>query len=266
MSKIAPTQVVFVELSFVCNKNCLICDIPKLRATNKKFAAAPMFMPIKLVKSIAAQIPLMSLCKLHLNGEPLLYPDLHEALQIFKNQIRSFNTNAKLIYDRADEIINNMETVVISVYEGDSWQERQFEEVKKFILTKGHHPPVVVVRCMGNVDNKLIKEYEALGCAVVWRAIRAKDGYREYGRHVQKPEQNLCMEMLCNAAIYTSGNVAPCCMIDVDEKLILGNLYKKPLYDIWYGKKRMHYLKMHAIGKRDLLPGCDSCDYWGLPV
>lgn len=68
-----------------------------------------------MVYEISKQVPKNIVVQFHNNGESLLYPYLGEVLNIFNHCIRCFNTNFKLLLDRADEIIRNLETLTISV-------------------------------------------------------------------------------------------------------------------------------------------------------
>jgi wyosine [tRNA(Phe)-imidazoG37] synthetase (radical SAM superfamily) len=66
-------------------------------------------MDFKLVKKIAQQLPEGIVVQFHNNGEPLIYPRFGEAVRLFKNQVKCVDTNAKLIVDKADEIIDNLD-------------------------------------------------------------------------------------------------------------------------------------------------------------
>jgi len=65
----------------------------------------------------------------YLNGEPLLYPHLGDALRRFSHCVRCLNTNTKLLCEKAGEITGNLETLTISVIEG---ADEQYEIVKKY--------------------------------------------------------------------------------------------------------------------------------------
>ena len=59
-----------------------------------------------------------------------------EAVRLFENQGKCIGTNAKLIVDKADEIIDNLATITISVFERDEEGDDQYELVKKFLEIK----------------------------------------------------------------------------------------------------------------------------------
>ena len=73
-----------------------------------------------MVKKIAEQLPPNIVVQLHNNGESLLYPRLGEAFRLFNRQITNVVTNGKLLVEKADEIIDNIDTIAISVIEVSS--------------------------------------------------------------------------------------------------------------------------------------------------
>ncbi|GAI76500.1 unnamed protein product [marine sediment metagenome] len=119
-------------------------------------------MDFELVKKIASQIPEGIVVQLHNNGEPLVYPRFGEAVRLFENQIKCIDTNAKLIVDKADEIIDNLDTITISVFERDKEGDEQYELVKKFLKIKGNRKPNVIFRCLGNVDTERWKKLDGI--------------------------------------------------------------------------------------------------------
>ena len=59
-------------------------------------------MDYDLVKEIANQIPAGIVVQFHNNGEPLMYPYIGLALNRFKHCIRHFDTNGKLLLEKAE--------------------------------------------------------------------------------------------------------------------------------------------------------------------
>ena len=41
---------------------------------------------------------------------------------------------------------------------------------------------------------------------------------------------------------------------------------KTPLIDIWNSPKRREWLKYHIEGRRDRVPLCSYCEFWGVPT
>ena len=103
-----------VELTSRCNKDCWMCGRRKVDRDHPEITMNYGDMDLKLVASIAKQLPDGIVVQLHSNGEPLLYPQFKEAAGLFKRQIRCMDTNGKLLVVKADEIIGNLDTLTVS--------------------------------------------------------------------------------------------------------------------------------------------------------
>jgi len=222
-------------------------------------------MDFELVKEIAAQVPAGTLVQFHNNGDPLLYPRLGEALSLFKHCIRQFDTNGKLLLQKAKEIIENLEVLTVSVIQGDLSFEKYIQEdcVHGFLDMKKGRKPNMVYRLLGNVNPH---PWEFLEGQVVTRVLHNPMGSFGYCKPVTKPEYGFCQEILSHLAIDRFGNVSPCVRFDPHGKGILGNLSGFSLAEIWNGDKRKERIQLHVDGKRNEVPLCDSCDYYGIAL
>ncbi|KKK61011.1 hypothetical protein LCGC14_3018620, partial [marine sediment metagenome] len=142
-----------IELTSRCNKSCHMCGRRKIEREYPELAKWGD-MDSEMVKNISRQIPKGILVQMHDNGEPLLFPRLGDALNLFKDNIRCLDTNGKLLVEKADEIIDNLETITISTFEGDEEAEEQYETVVEFMRLKGKQKPNVIIRCLGDTDYK----------------------------------------------------------------------------------------------------------------
>ena len=156
-----------VELTSRCNKNCWMCGRRKVDREYPEIAMNYGDMDFKLVGKIAEQLQNVIVVQLHNNGESLLYPRFGEAVRLFSNQIKCLDTNAKLIVEKAAEIIDNLDTLTISVFENDSEGDEQYELVKKFLDIKKNKKPYMVYRCLGDVED--IERWEYLDGVVAKR-------------------------------------------------------------------------------------------------
>lgn len=272
---------VHLELSSRCNKKCWMCgrreidrDYPEIRINYGD-------MDIYLAKKIISQLPENIVIQFHNNGEPLLYNLLEEILIFSKKQIRCMDTNGKLLIEKADEIIDNLETITISVIELDKEGDEQYEIVKKFIELKGNKKPRMVYRLLGDITKKLIVgirgqdvEYNdkrrdrwyRLPGTVVTRTLHSPLGSYNYEKKVTIPEIGICLEILNHLAINIYGEVFPCVRFDPLKLNKIGDVNKDTLVDIWNGKARKRKLELHILGRRDLIPFCNKCEYWGVPL
>ena len=220
-------------------------------------------MPYEMVEEVRRQTPSGIIIQFHNNGEPLLYPELGKVLNLFKDNIRCFNTNGKLLLDKSDEIIGNCETLTISVIQDDEEAYEQYRLVSSFIGRKGIRKPLVIFRLLGKVDNG--ERWERLPGIIAKRVLHDPDGSRNYERRVTIPETGICLDLLTHLAISRKGDVSVCVRFDPEGHGILGNIKDFTLEQIWNGSRRKHFIQTHLDGHRDFLHLCSRCDYFGIP-
>ncbi len=253
-----------VELTSRCNKKCWMCGRRKVDNDYPELALKYGDMDFDLVKKIASSLPPNIVTQFHKDGEALLYPRFGEAVKLFKNQIKNIVTNGKLIVEKADEIIDNLDTISISVFEGDEEADEQLELVKKFLKLKGDRKPFTSLRLIGEVDPA---KYEKLGCLIIKRVLHAQMGSYNYRKkNPTIPEIGICWDFLHHMCINREGNVSICVRFDPKGLGIIGNLENNSIDEIWNSPKRMEWLEHHKLGKRSEIPLCSYCEFWGVPT
>jgi len=258
----AGLSTVNVELTSRCDKNCWMCGRRRIERDYPHLANWGD-MDFKLVEKIAKQLPDGIVVQLHNNGEGLLYPKFGEAAKLFHRQIRCLDTNAKLIVEKADEIIGNLETLTISVIENDSEGNEQYKLVRKFLEIKGNKKPAMIYRCLGKVD---LSRYKKLDGIVATRVLHNPLGSFKYQKKTTVPEIGICLDMLNHMAINRLGKASICVRFDPLRAGVIGDTNTTPLIDIWNSPKRKKWLKHHIEGRRDKVPLCSYCEFWGVPT
>lgn len=251
-----------LELTSRCNKSCPMCGRRKLEQEYPHLCDWGD-MPTEMVQLIARQVPEGTVVQFHNNGEPTLYPYLGWAMFQFKHCIRQFNTNGKLLPEKAGEIIDNLDVLTISVIEKDIEGDYQYERVREFLDIKRDNRPSMVYRLLGNVENK--QRWYGLPGKVVTRVLHSPNGSFNYSKVVTVPEIGLCLDLLTHLAIDRYGNISMCVRFDPNGKLRLGHVNELSLFDAWKHPKRLKYIQHHIDQERDKCPGCDRCDFWGVP-
>jgi len=253
---------IHLELTSKCNKQCWMCGRRKAEKENPKLLKSYGNMDFSLVKKLSEQIPDGTVVQFHNNGEPLLYPKFKEALKLFKGKIRHFDTNGKLLLKRVNDIIGNCEALTLSTFPEDEEFEEQYETLKRFLFIKGDEFPRVMIRFTGH---KAPKKWVDLGCTIIDRVLHDPMGSFLYEKPVVIPEIGICQEILNHLAIDRFGNVYPCVRFDPEKKGILGNINDNTLDEIWNGKQRKKWIEYHIAGRRETIPFCNKCEYWGIP-
>lgn len=252
-----------IELTSRCNKDCWMCGRRKVDRDFPELAFKYGDMKLELVKSIAEQLPNDIVVQLHNNGEPLLYPHLKEVVKLFKRQIRCTDTNGKLLLERADDIIGNLETLTISTFENDKESEEQYKIIEKFLEIKGDSKPNVIIRCLGKMD---IEKYKKFGCIIATRILHSPMGSFKYAKNPTVPEIGICLDLLNHMVIRSNGKVSICVRFDPRGVGIIGNCKTTPLIQIWNSSKRRKWIKYHIKGVRNKVPLCSTCEFWGVPT
>ena len=67
-------------------------------------------------------------------------------------------------------------------------------------------------------------------------------------------------------AINRHGDVSICVRFDPKGLGVIGNIKENDLVDIWNSPKRKKWLEAHKQGKRQEVPLCSYCHFWGVPT
>lgn len=256
-------STVNIELTSRCNKNCWMCGRRKVDRDYPELKLNYGDMDFELVRSIARQLPDNIVVQFHSNGEPLLYPMFGEAVSLFKRQIRCIDTNGKLLVEKADELIDNLDTLTISTFENDEENEEQYRLIGKFLELKKGRKPNVIIRCLGDVD---VERYRKFNCIIATRILHSPMGSFEYRKAPTVPEAGICLDLLNHMVIRADGKVSMCVRFDPEGKGFIGDCKEYMLVDIWNGEERQKRVKKHIEGKRNEVPLCDKCEFWGVPT
>lgn len=253
-----------VELTSRCNKDCWMCGRRRVERDYPEIALRYGDMDFALVEKIAEQLPPGIVVQLHNNGEGLLYPRFGDAVRLFNRQITNIVTNGKLLVQKADEIIDNLDTMAVSIIENDPEADEQLEIVRAFLEIKKERKPHTILRLNGHVDSD---RYVGLGLVMARRVLHAAMGsfnYREKPPTI--PEIGMCLDFLHHLAIGREGKVSICVRFDPKGLGVLGDARTESLAEIWNGPRRREWLDHHKSGRRDRVPLCSYCHFWGVPT
>jgi len=252
-----------VELTSRCNKKCWMCGRRLVERDYPELTLQYGDMDFALAEKIARQLPPHVVVQLHNNGEALLYPRFGDAVKLFRRQITNIVTNGKLLVEKADEIIDNLDTMAVSVIENDDEADEQYAVLEQFLKIKGPRRPHTLLRINGQVD---LDRYKKFGLTMATRTIHAKLGSYNYRRSPTVPEIGMCLDFLHHLAINSQGLVSICVRFDPKGLGVIGDARTQSLAEIWNGPKRMKWLQLHKAGRRAEVPLCSYCHFWGVPT
>jgi len=156
-----------------------------------------------------------------------------------------------------------LDTMAISVFENDPESDEQFEIIKEFLALKGSRKPFTNVRINGEVDPT---RYRELGLLCIKRVLHSPLGSFNYKKDPTIPEIAICLDFLNHMAINRDGKVSICVRFDPKGLGIIGDANQLSLESIWNSDKRMQWLDLQKRGKREEIPLCSYCHFWGIPT
>jgi radical SAM protein with 4Fe4S-binding SPASM domain len=216
-----------------------------------------------LVEKIAKELPSNIVVQFHNNGESLLYPKFGTAVKLFKKQIKNIVTNGKLLIRKADEIIDNLDTMAISIIENDNESDEQYQIIEDFLKIKGNRKPFTILRLNGDVDQE---KYKKFGLVMATRILHSPLGSFNYRTSTTIPEIGICLDFLHHLAINSKGKVSICVRFDPRGLGLIGDVNDQSLGEIWNSRQRLEWLAYHKQGRRDQVPLCSQCHFWGVPT
>jgi len=253
-----------IELTSRCNKKCWMCGRRRIERDYPELVLEYGDIEFSLIADIAIQLPPRVIVQLHNNGEALLYPRFGDAVRQFNKQITNVVTNGKLLVEKSNEIIDNLDTLAISIIERDPEANEQYNIIEEFIRIKGKRKPQTILRLNGNIDKD---RYRKLGLTMATRNIHSALGSFNYERQNPTiPEVGICLDFLNHPAINNKGKMSICVRFDPKGLGVIGDVNKQSIHEIWNSSKRLGWLNSHKLGRRDLIPLCSYCHFWGVPT
>ena len=248
-----PTEIEISE-SGICNRKCSFCP-----RSAPDFKDVKEFISEELVLKVSKELGKFNYAGvIRFSGfvEPLLDKKIYQHIKVMKNNIPNCRievvTNGDpLNKDRLLKLFESgLDKILISVYDG----EKEYNEFSDMILKSGLSEEKYILR------KRYFSEEMDFGITLSNRA-----GLMENAEY-KIPKLEKPMEQLCYIPSYTLffdylGDVLMC-PHDWGKKIILGNLYKEKLLDIWFNERSLKIRKQLGSKNRNFSP-CNVCDVEG---
>lgn len=259
---------IYVEITNICNLSCSFCSIDnrvKESITVEKFEEV-----LKKINDYTDYI------YLHVKGEPLLYPNLKELLDLSLKYNKKVNitTNGTLLTEKVD-ILNHpaIRQINISLHSENN-KENYLESIFKVVdILKDK---IIVLRYW-TIDKeistktveKIISNYK-LSTETVNKNnhIKIRDNlYLDKSEEFTWPsldndyynEEGYCYALKDQLAILVDGTVVPCCL-DSNGIINLGNIYTESMEDI-INSKRFQEMKQGFCNRKVTEELCKKCSF-----
>jgi radical SAM protein with 4Fe4S-binding SPASM domain len=275
-----------IEATSACNFLCTMCPRTEM-IENKTFWKVENFDIKTYEKIVSDGVPLgLRSIKFQYLGEPLVNKNLVKMIKFAKKAgvvDVMFNTNASLLDEKKSEeiILSGVDKVFFSF---DSPYREQFNKIrikgdydlvlkniKNFMKIKKDlksDTPITRVQMVLMKENK--KEWDDF--QKLFSGLVDTIAYVDYLDHGTQKDQNTkgvvkigsrkkkfcCPQLWQRMFIHPDGIVTPCC-IDSNRELIMGNIRKDSIKEIWKNEAYQDIRKKHLDGKIDEVPTCRKC-------
>ncbi|MBT6774646.1 radical SAM protein [Candidatus Woesearchaeota archaeon] len=256
---------VAIETTNFCNAKCCFCPNSTLKR-KKDIMSQELFE--KIIKDCVEIQPKYILPIL--NGEPFLDPDIVSRIKFINNKLPDSKvmlfTNANLMTPKiSDQLLDlNIYMVTFSINAADEEKYSQrmklnykttIDNINSFIKNNNvsHIKFSMIAQ---NTSPEEIEEFKK-----IWGKNTFIGKYTNFSGSMYNPNplNNPCSRALKEMNILHNGDVSLCCM-DMEGKMIFGNITHNHLLDIWNNEKMKKLRTVHLSNNRNKYPLCDNCN------
>lgn len=278
--------IVGVESTNHCNLKCVFCN--RTYDLDRESYRDIGNMDFELYKKIADEVAERggTVIKPNKEGEPLLHKKIVDMVAYAKGKgipIVEFNTNGTLLTESMSRRLleAGLDKIAISV---DSPYPDRFarlrpgadletirRNVAKFheLSKKNGHNCMVSLAAIRMSDTT---EEEIAALRKDWGGIvdqiginqyyipQGKGSLKRFGVKPAREKTFCCDELFRILVILWDGDVVPCCH-DFDKTLVVGNVKKQSIHEIWNGPEMENLRRLHLEGRHSEIPACAKCGF-----
>lgn len=274
-----------IGITNACNLKCTFCA-RTVRVEEGKWRKA-QHMSMDLFKKIIDEATEIGTYSINLNllNEPLIHPQLSEMVRYAKQKgivdVFFHSHGGLLTPEKAGELLESgLDRLLISI---DSPYREKYNKIrvmsdfdlvvdnlkrfKKMRDEKGLLSPVIRVSFIQFPD---VTTEELEDAKELFLQFADAIGFQQYvdprkeiGKDIDYPSgyksDFICQQPFTRLSIIEDGRVSPCC-IDYDQQLILGDVSKENLVDIWNSEKLKKIRETMLRGEFYKIPACATCE------
>jgi MoaA/NifB/PqqE/SkfB family radical SAM enzyme len=282
-------RILDLELTNTCNFRCLMCPTGTFQQKREKG-----FMPDEVFYKVLDEAAVHGTALRFIRwGEPFMHENLFDYLRAAKEQgvICHVNTNGSYLTDEAiDSIFDvGLDAIKFSFQGVDvqSYKEMRnidffdelIENVGRLYRARGdrHFPHIQVSTTITYESREQVQDFrkrvrEVADLVTIGRtvlehldlnAVRIRPHEFEQLKKLKEMESLIkvhpeCPEVFDKMSVNWNGTVSACCM-DSDSIMIIGDLSKQSLQEVWDSQILDRYRTMLADMRHDELPLCKGC-------
>ena len=284
--------IIFIDPSDVCNFQCDFCptgdrELMK-RTSGRGYGNMSWEKYVKIIDSLADFPNRVKVIRLYKDGEPLLNPRFADMVKYAKESGYcdrvDTTTNASLLTpEKSDAIIAaGLDRINISIEGVDDETYRSFshynlkysdivENVRYFYEHKTNTE--MIVKINGDViseeqKNQFLEDFGDITDGIFIESIMdcwptfelekvvINDERGIYGQEIR--EVQVCPYVFYSIAVNSNGTVS-LCFLDWHRKLVIGDIERDSLKDLWNGKEMQEFRKMFLEKRRKEHYICSVC-------
>lgn len=274
-----------IGITNVCNLKCTFCA-RTVRVDEGRWRKA-QHMDLGLFKKIIDEAVELGTYSINMNllNEPLTHPKIMEMIRYAKQKgiidVHFHSHGGLLDEEKAMQLLDSgLDKLLLSI---DSPYKEKYNKIrvlsdhdnvmanlkrfKKLRDERGQLGPLIRVNFIQFPD---ITEKELKDAQDLFLQFADAIGFQEYvdphwtiGKDRTYPDgyqsQFVCQQPFTRISIIEDGRVSPCCN-DHDQQLIIGDLSKQSLKEVWESHKLVKLREVLKEGKFYIIPTCANCE------
>ena len=275
-----------LEIDNICNFACTFCPIGQPESELGKFYKEKHQLPIEKIFNLIDECKDIGVNSIQFSiiNEPLGNKNIYKILKYATSKefedVFIVSNGSLLNKTRAEKLLDTGITKIqfsLDAFKKETYEKNRFTKTKKpqlyetvrnnilnFIELRNSKKlkfPLVRVSFIELEDNKdEIDDFENFWSSKV-DAINFQKLVDYTDKAISFEENN--SPVRCNMsnfrlAIKSDGNVRPCC-VSYGENILIGNVYKTSLMEIWHSKIFKDFQKMHNEYRSHENPSCKKC-------
>jgi MoaA/NifB/PqqE/SkfB family radical SAM enzyme len=273
-------HLVQIETVTACNARCIMCPTPTMER-KKGFITEALYR--KIIDECALYRRALRSLGLYLSGEPLLDKQLPERVKYAHDkrlrdvyistnaQLMTAEKSARLIDAGLDRLYVSLDGTTKETYEkvrvGLNF-DTVVRNVDEFLRLRRERKSRVKVEMQIIRLDETAHEVEPF--VERWKdqadRVVVKDGHNWAEQSDNRPHSRLthptarkpCPQLWYNLNVFDNGDVPLCCY-DYEGKVILGNVERQALREVWRGKELQRIRAAHLRLDFSEMPLCDAC-------
>jgi radical SAM protein with 4Fe4S-binding SPASM domain len=234
-------DVIDIELTNKCNLTCPMCPTGRKELTRKRGGMSKRIYSLIMNELDKTKTPVRFVRW----GEPMMHPDFWAYIAVAKEigLMVHVNTNGYFLDRESVVLFRNLgvDSVKISAHD---------VELKTMLAVSNLSDLSGTFRHVSFTSDE--------PCCFLPYPLDKVSHYKTFWKGSQYPRLPNCPEVFNKLSINWDGTVSACCS-DYDDMMLVGDLKKNSIKEIWEGEGMRLYRKMIVNNKHWELPLCKNC-------